>query len=455
MIRLVFAAIRSDPRATIAPAVVFAGSAYLVALCLGIVESVLQPTTMTLLSAEPGSQVTLIQIAVFLMILGIGLPTVVVVSGVTTTALGQERSSVASWRLMGATPLQVRSVMLARMLVTALVAGAIGASLAPPAVTTALRFLISVTTFDIEIPATPGVASVAAAVVLVIGLALIGGLRPASLATRVPAVEAVRDRREPATSLGPLRWIVLVTTVAIALALAGATASAEPTTSSTLALLCAFAFATVIAAGAPAIVPTLTRRWTGVLGMSWPSWQIARAAAVHRLTSTASAVAPLALVITVLGSYFSCIQTLEAAVGPSARSAVNGQQGLILLVPGAVIGILGAAAVLVAIGRRRAREQAQLTTLGATPSSFVGGFLIEPLIYVVSALLLSLLPIAIVASSFAASLSKSDLPFTPRLDLLVIASCAVAAYTVISLAVTPAALTGIRQNTAAELSREP
>lgn len=453
MIRLVVALVRSDPRASWAPGIVFAGAAFLSAAALNIVTSVTTPSVQAALAEIPGSSSTIAQIALFMMVLGVGVPTVFVVTGVAATAVAQERRTFATWRLAGASPLQVRLVLVGRMLLVAMVSSVLAVTLAPLATGPALTFLVSVTTFDIHIPATTDPESALVALAIVAGLAFLGALRPAQLAARIAPIEALRESREP-IRVSRRGWVLTFALVAIAVPLIVLTAIAAGS-ASTFALLAAFALGAAITVPAAAVVPAVMRGWTALKPLAAsPSWIVARATALSRLQTTTAGIAPLTLALIILGTYFSCVRTLEAATGATEQAAVNDQQGLILFAPGAVIGLLGATAVLIAIGRFRKREHAQLISIGTSPRMFVAAALIEPIMYVASALILAVPCISLIVLSFAVAVSAAGFSFAPRLDVGLLATCAGLAYSALLSVLVPPALVGQRRSGLVELARD-
>lgn len=454
MIRLVLAAIRADPRASFAPALVFFGAAFLASVALAVVASVSAPEAQKTLASVPGSGATIAQIALFMMVLGIGIPTIFVVSGVSATALTQERRTVATWRLAGGGPGQIRVVMIGRLAVVAFIASGVGSLISPPAVGPAIEFLVSVTTFDVTIAPTIGPLPGLAAVSIVTSLAILGALRPAWLAARIPAIEAVREA-EDVTGSPTGRFVSSGIFGLVGVILIVIMTTSDSGAASTTAILAAFAIGSAVTVPASSFVAPLVRFWSRVIPVSaGPVWIIARAAAVQKLMTTAATVAPLTLVLIILGTYFSCVRTLEAATGATEQALVNDQQGIILFAPGAIIGVLGSAAVLIAIGKARLREHAQLESLGASPTMILGAALIEPLIYVITAFIVSVPAISAVTLGFAKAAWNSGLPFTPRLDITLLAWCAVAAYVVMAAVMFPTAIQAGRKRGLVELARD-
>lgn len=117
-----------------------------------IAFSVAAPSAqLALEDAPPGTAAVIAQVALFMMVLGIGVPLIFVTSAVAGTSAEIERPLIASWRLAGAAPGQVRAIVLARLLLTALIASVIGALISPLLAQPAVDFLLQVTTIDVPI----------------------------------------------------------------------------------------------------------------------------------------------------------------------------------------------------------------------------------------------------------------------------------------------------------------
>ncbi|TPX01428.1 FtsX-like permease family protein [Schumannella luteola] len=434
----------------------FASGAF-VALCLYIVVSAASPEGQEALRAgPPGSQSVVAQIAIFLMALGIGVPTCFVIATVATTALTQERPRLAAWRLAGASPSQVKLIVLGRLICTAIVFAVVGAVLSAPLAQVAIDFLLSVTTVGVPLPAHVDAGAGAVAVAIVALLAVVGGIRPAVLAGRVPPVEAVRERREASRRLGVGQWILAGIVVAAAVFLAsGVVAQRTPGAASTLALGLAFAVALGLALLAPVYVGPLLALWSRLVPASAiPAWWLARASALQRLTTTSASVAPLTIAMIVLGTYFSASLTWELATDSRQQAAVNAQQGLVLFAPGAAIAILGSAVVLFAIGGNRARERAQYRTVGATTLVLAAAALIEAAMYVVTATIVSVIAILGIVQLFVAGLAAANIAASIHLDWTALGACILVGFIAIGATTVLPVFSGTRDGDAAALVRD-
>lgn len=457
MRRLLIASLLHERRASLGPGIVFFVAGGFISLCLYVVASTASPTGQAALrDAPPGSESTVAQIAVFLMILGIGVPTCFVVSAVSNATLTQERSQLASWRLAGASPRQVREVILARLACVAVTSASAGALLAAPLTQTAMDYLLLVTTIRVPIPAEPGMGPGVLGVAVVAFVAVIGGIRPAVLAGRVPPAEAVRERRDTGKRLGLGQWIVAVAAAVASVFLAVGTAGqATPGAASTLALALAFGLALSLALLAPLYVGPLLGLWTRAIPPSAvPAWWLARSSGLQRLTTTSSAVAPVVIAMTVLGTYFSCSLSWEVATNSHAQGAVNMQQGIILFAPGAAIAVVGSAVVLFAVGGSRARERAQYRIAGAAPGTLVMAALAEAAMYVVTAALVAIPAVALATRLFVQTLIGVGLTGTFQIDPRPLLVCAAVGMVALALTTLLPVLRGLRRGDVAVLARD-
>ena len=89
------------------------------------------------------------------------------------------------------------------------------------------------------------------------------------------------------------------------------------------------------------------------------------------------------------------------------------------------------------------REQRQLRSVGASPANLVLASLIEPLMYVGTALLVSVPVVFGITVSFTAALNHVGLVAAPTLHVEALLGAAVAGYIVTALATAPSTAAGI------------
>ncbi|HEU5222896.1 MAG TPA: FtsX-like permease family protein [Candidatus Lumbricidophila sp.] len=430
---------------SLGPAALFFTAGALAAVALTIVYSVTgQEGQAALREAPEGSGAVVAQIGLFMMVLGIGVPMIFVTSAVAGTSVELDRQLIATWRLAGAAPSHVRLIVLARLLLVALVSSALGTAVSPMLAQPALDFLLQVTTINIPIGAHSSPGPIALAVGAVATLAVLGGLAPASRASRIPPLEAIRaaqDRNGRSVGRHILGGVAVAVAISIAISTAG---QPNPGPASTTALVAMFAAAAALSVLAPVCLGPLLSLWTRIVPPSaWPAWWLARIKATQRLSATSSTVAPLATVLIVMGGYFSLSRTWEQATGESGQADVNTQQGLVLFAPGAVIALVGAATVLFSVVGYSQREQRQLRTVGASPANLVLASLIEPLLYVGTALLASVPIVYGITLSYTVALNQAGLHATPTVHVEALAAAGLAGYLVTALATAPSAAAGL------------
>ena len=247
---------------------------------------------------------------------------VFVVASTFGFAVTQRRRELALLRLAGATPAQVRRMLLAEALITGLAAGAAGAAAALPAAGGLLAFLrwLGVAPPRFTVRPGPWPLLIAAAIGLVVALA--GAWAAARRTRKIRPAEALRQAAAERRPMTRARWITGLA------CLAGGTAMliAVPQVAGDAGLAAAaFAGEVLITAAAllaPAITPVLAAAVTlpltrGPLArLTGATAEVARAWLRAQPRRTASAAAPLLLLTGIAGS----LSALAAATGTATAA---------------------------------------------------------------------------------------------------------------------------------------
>lgn len=402
MIRLSMSSLRRDLRAVLATFVVMVASAVLVSFAVHFLWSAVTPAgALAIATAPKGTPGALLALSIFLIVLGLGVPIVVCVSLVSSLAVRESQTVYASWRLAGASPVQVKRVVRFRSLLTAVLASATGYVLSLPLLQGATTFLVSSTDIEVDLRIELGIVPFAGLSVVLCTLAFFGSLRPSVHASMVKPIvlfsERIDSRRHSVT-----RWVLAGLFGMAAVGLGVAALGTDRTGSRAMqGIFAGFALAGLIAIAAPLLLPPLIRLWTMVAPEAgFPTWFLARRYVLAKRGSTAAAVVPLTVAASMIGVYFSILATWEALQGkPLAGGAENITQGLILFGPGAGLALLAATCNLFTSGRGRERYEETLHAVGLSPSGSRAAAVWEASIYAGTAFIIS-----VVVSTFSSLL---------------------------------------------------
>ncbi|MDN5725893.1 MAG: hypothetical protein L0G99_08195 [Propionibacteriales bacterium] len=332
------------------------------------------------------------------MLLFSGIPAVVilgiVLSGVTThTAVTQ-----SLWRLGGASPLQVTSMILIQAVVVCCGSVVAGVLIALPFQDGINNLLISVGAPGADpLPVVHSFWAVLGTVAVLAVLAVAASIVPAwQAAQRSPTV--LRSAPELVTRPGRA-YLVIVTTVFLVFvlplfsSLAGVVKVKEAILAVVVTLPLGQALVLMSALAAPWLLPLVIRAWTFPFATSAPAWRVARHLAIARIAGSAGTVAPLTLGIGLFGT-FGMISATAANVSPQGTS-LNTFEGIILLSPVGVISTVGSIAVVVMAAKQHTEDIVTLRSASATRSSTDLTMVLEAVIITVSAVVIALIPIGI------------------------------------------------------------
>lgn len=239
-----------------------------------------------------------------------------VVASTFSLAAHQRRRELALIRALGATPRQLRLLLLGEsLLVGVLAAGCgagLGALLAPGLGDLLVRAEMEPPGFTAR--ATP--AAVAAAVGTGLVVCLLGVWLGSRRAARIPPLAALREATVDRQVMTRTRWAGGGILTATGLVLAVATAAAEPDAALTTAVGSALSLIAGLALLAPAFVPTVVRvvtaplvRSAGAIGL------LVREHAVSAVRRTAATAGPVLLTVGFSGLVFGMVATMAPVFG--------------------------------------------------------------------------------------------------------------------------------------------
>lgn len=380
---------------------------------------------------SPNGRETLLKTSSNLLFLS-GAPAILVLTMVLNTLVAQTRKTHSQWRLAGASPQQVVQIFGIQVAIVSLCGAVAGAITAVPlggAVSTLLGRGLVETSQDLSELA--ALLSILASVLIVSFWGFLSGIIPAVRASRTSALasqEPYLPAQERPKRFGMFLAFVLFVQAPLLIPLFVIPTS-EPVVAGLVTLLPA-GQALVITASllAPYYLASLIRLWTNIPGLTrWLPWEIARHIASTRVAQSTGTVVPLAIGI----GLFASFSIVTAAARNTQGTPVNMFDGILMLTPIGAIGAVGSAAVVFMAARRRTQDLTSLRVAGASPTTTIGVFVNEAVIYVVTALLTALVPalgtlllLSISALRWQTFINLADVDFTGSWSVMLLGGLA-------------------------------
>ncbi len=416
MIRLALADLRDSWVAWVGVSLTFVVTNAALATCLIFADSV---TVGIAAGTATGEDIEAVRALPYLNLVLTCLVALAVIGAATNLVVSARRSAIARLLLGGATPGQLVRFLGAQLVVVAL-AGAIVGDLVALAVTPTVIDAVArdrgVTVFAMSVdPATLLSANLGC-----VALSVIGGLRQARAASRIPPVEALREASSgSATRLSRasvvLRWLRfgLIALLVVA-AFPGYRAVAPELGSDALAQLMQLAVVLVPLAGLalaaimPWIVGPLTSGWTRLVP-GGAAWHLARHTVVAKADRMVRSVLPI-MFATGLGFGMlmigdTLVDALRIAGGPVQISGAGPMAVLTTIGLALAVSVAGSVGNLVMMSRQRSAELALGGIVGASPGQQVLVPALEALILTVTAAALGFVMAATGASVLAYGLA--------------------------------------------------
>lgn len=461
MIRLAFAELRTDIRLWIGPLLVASVASAFVYLAAVYWWTLGTPSGSALIESF-GSTVDEARAGSYVVYVSTAIPAIAVLGSTSAATIAAFSTRIARWRLAGATPRQVRTVVTVQVLAVNTIGTIAGIAIATPLRQPAIDLLVRMVTrgdYTIPVDSTPTAALVALAGSTIV--CYLASFTPARRAARIPAVHAVRDTAEATRTMPVSRWIIagllifaLVQQVIVTV-FATQTLGGEPGVESaapTLALALGIIMIATIGALAPILVPALIRLWTAIVpSQMTPAWFIARHSAIEHPRQASTAVMPISIGIALYGILFGIIATWQNALRAAGLGGeLNTIDTYVMLTPAAVIAVTGSVASILLTTRSRTRQYALIRTAGATPQTIIGIALAEAISYSITAIGLGFIVAYASILTTASLLTATGLPATPLIDfrqMLLLAGIGVAAILIALLVPAFAAIRGNPRDT--------
>jgi putative ABC transport system permease protein len=313
-------------------------------------------------AAEPDPDAELFAVAVSLLGTTSGLAgfvSVFVVAGTFAYAVAARRREFGLLRTAGATPRQVRRLILSEALVVGVLAGlagdALGTVLAPPFAHWLARSGFAPTDFTAHLIFWP----LAAAFGVGLLVALAGAALAARRAGRVRPVEALREAEVDRNAMTLGRWLVGLAAFGGSVPLIIVLAHAHSADATALILVVAMLLIIGCAMFAPLLIPPLVWLFTVPLsGSAGATGMLARRNAIAAVRRTAATAAPILVTVGIAGSTLSGFATLNGTEASAARHRItapavivpgDGQEGLADATTAAVRAVPGVTAAVPAL----------------------------------------------------------------------------------------------------------
>ncbi|WP_436536268.1 FtsX-like permease family protein [Actinoplanes sp. HUAS TT8] len=400
MIRLVLADFVANLRLWFGAMVVAAGTA-----AVGLVVAAQIQTALTV-RGLPGAAIA--SMAGTVLVLGT-VAGLVVLSSVTNLTVALQQRDYALWQLVGIRPAYVGWVVLSQLALVAVIGAVAGTALMFPALGPLFAYLYAHSSGLDGIHAVYGPAAALGALLFVVTVIILGGLRGARRVSRTAPIALLRAASLPDRGMTVLRWVTGGAGIAVAVPMSVSLAGAADPGAAVLPLVTlAGLISGILAAFGPLYLPRLVRAWTTLVPeRASGSWFLARHTVADNVGRSAAAITPLMVAIALCGGVYAVSETLGGAV-PLA---------FVLLVLGGplVLSVLGATVTVLMAGRSREREVALIRAAGGTPGTVLVAAVSEAVIYVGTAALLGFAAVAVAVGVALVAAHGRGLPVAPSL----------------------------------------
>ena len=266
-----------------------------------------------------------------------GFVSIFVVAGTFTFAIAARRREFGLLRAAGATPGQVRWVVLGESLLVGVLAAAAGSALGAALAPRFARWLVSSGFAPDNFTAHLIFWPVAAAFGAGLLIALTGAWLAARRASRIRPIEALREAAVDGRAMTVTRWLVGGAAIVATVPLLAAFASAGPDSAVALAIIAAMFLIIAAAMFAPLLIPPLVWLLTGPVAASLgPVASLASHGARTAVRRTAATAAPILVTVGIAGSTLAGFATLASATDSAAQERIVADA---VVVPGAAAGI--------------------------------------------------------------------------------------------------------------------
>ncbi len=251
----------------------------------------------------PGADVSGLQVVLSLVGTISGFITIFVIASTFAFAVASRRREIGLLRLIGATPRQIRRMILGEALVVALAASLTGAVLAQLATPLLLDFASNTELAPVKLePASPWLP-LAIAVGIGLVVAMLGARSAGRRAGKVGPIDALREAAVESGRIGPVRMIFGLVVLAGSIVLLSLIRPSSGEGVVPLSMFTPMLLVIALTLLAPLVVPLLGRLWALPL-VTWTkvSGRLARSNVVATPRRSASLAAPILAISAIAGS---------------------------------------------------------------------------------------------------------------------------------------------------------
>jgi putative ABC transport system permease protein len=349
----------------------------------------------------------------------------VVIGSSTSLVVDSRRGSLARLALAGATPGQVVLTILGQLAAVTLGCAVLGDVLAYALLDPTMTFLLSTDNNDLVVRATPVYAlwPVLLANLFAVGLAMLGGYRQAHRASRISAVEALRQANgssDERMTIG--RWLraalclaLIVTTYAAIPRVAAASGKEGFSNSFQASAVLLIVSGALLAQVAPLIVGPLTRAWTRLLPSFDPAWDLTRSTTVVKAARLVKSVVPVMLTVGIFFGLAALGATMQSTLSASGfdfqLDGITAVGLLPILGLPLLLSLCGGVGSLIMMSKQRSAELALSGIVGTTPGQRVLMPVLEGVVIAVTGTLLAVVMVAVSVGIMAVGVPASGLVF--------------------------------------------
>ena len=408
MLRLIFSDLAANFR-------IWAGT-LVVALATGAVTTVAaaEIETAARTGGDPGLALYAISGTVLLFAT---LTTVIVLGSISNLAVALQQRPYALWQLVGIRPALIRLVVLTQLLIVALAGGAAGCAVTTPALPALFRFFFAGASGLDGLRPRFGVVAAGSVVAFVTVVVVVSGARAAGRASRVPALQSLREPDLPRRRMGVLRWLNALVLLAILVSVLSSLPGSAADRLATPLMIVAPLTAGLLAAVSPLLYPAFLRAWTALIPPSVSAgWYLARNSTAHNVSRSTAAISPLTVAVALAGGFYTATGIGGAAISRESPGAAQGvATGTVALLIGGplILAVLGATATIFMTSRSREREFALIQAAGGTQATVLGAAACEAVIYVVTAAVLGAAAVGVTALAGLAAVGSWEFGVGP------------------------------------------
>lgn len=373
------------------------------------------------------------------------LASTVVVSSISSLFFAQRIKDFALWQLVGVQPKQISRTVTVQAVLVSLVAAIVGTVLALPFLPAFFNL-----TFKSDSLLTPGLMTLIVTPILVTLVAWIGSKKSARASSEISPLLLFRDSAPKQKANHRGRWIFASISAFLA-ACAAVILWTDARSTGGMVIFLLISLTAVVAALAPIVVPPVLNAWTGVVPRDLsPAWALARNQAQQKVNTSGAVLVPLLVMIAILAGTISTAAIYQTA---NPGEAPMGLLDLLSFVGGVIVSTLVGSTIAIFISSRaRLKELALLEASGATQRQLIYVSVFQALMFIVTAIILALLPILLSALTLFMAYSLQGIQASFIIDVGAIVLPALVGFALVCAAMLIPTVSALKKPLASALS---